>query len=114
MRQFIHAASGLIVNVESDEDGNYVAEVVQLPGCVAGAPTFRETMDELDGSIQAVLDVLEHDAHERYMEDTEATPPSRSELSSGIFNQTFNSSGAGGVRVATQSKAESISPQLHE
>ncbi len=71
MRQFIHAASGLIVNVESDEDGNYVAEVVQLPGCVAGAPTFRETMDELDGSIQAVLDVLEHDAHERYMELTE-------------------------------------------
>ncbi len=68
MRQFIHVTSGLIVNVDNDEDGNCVAEVVQLPGCVAGAPTFRETMDELDGSIQAVLGVLQHDDQDRYRE----------------------------------------------
>ena len=68
MRQFLHVASGLIVNVELDEDGNYLAEVVQLPGCVAGAPTLSETMSELDGSITAVLDVLRQDSSERYAE----------------------------------------------
>lgn len=64
--RFIHSPTGLVVTMEMDEDGNYLASVPDLLGCVAGAATSDETLAELSACIDAVLSVIRKDDPQRY------------------------------------------------
>ena len=45
------------VVIEKDEDGYYVAEVVELPGCYTQAKTIEELEKRLKEAIEAYLSV---------------------------------------------------------
>ena len=46
------------VMIERDEDGVYVAEVPDLPGCATEGKTKKELMKNVKEAIQAYLEVL--------------------------------------------------------
>jgi len=61
---------GLDVHVSVDLDGNYIAWVPELPGCVAGDETLEGALREITYSMDAVLDVLKMDDPVRYRQIT--------------------------------------------
>ncbi len=61
-----HVDTGLSALVEVDEDGNYVAEVLELPGCLAEGRTLEEALGDLAVAIDAVLEVLREDERDRF------------------------------------------------
>ncbi|MFQ5698615.1 MAG: type II toxin-antitoxin system HicB family antitoxin [Myxococcota bacterium] len=54
------------MTMEVDEDGNHLASVPDLPGCVAGAATREETFAELSACMDAVLSVIREDDPQYY------------------------------------------------
>jgi predicted RNase H-like HicB family nuclease len=40
----------------SDEDGAFIAEVPELPGCMADGQTYHEALENVEGTIQEWLD----------------------------------------------------------
>jgi len=46
------------VLIERDEDGYYVASVVELPGCYTQAKTLSELMDRVKEAIELYLETV--------------------------------------------------------
>jgi predicted RNase H-like HicB family nuclease len=65
-KDFIHAATGLIVRVDEDAGGGYFALVPALPGCGSQGETVSETLENVSDALVAVLDVIRQDQPERY------------------------------------------------
>ncbi|MEE9281116.1 MAG: type II toxin-antitoxin system HicB family antitoxin [Myxococcota bacterium] len=63
---YVHYSSGLTVDVKFCDEGNFVATVPDLPGCVTFAPTFDELVAEIDMAIIGVLDVLQQTDEPRH------------------------------------------------
>ncbi len=59
------------VLIEEDEDGNFVAEVPALPGCISQGKTRKEAIENIKEAISAYIESLE--AH------NEPVPPPISE-----------------------------------
>lgn len=43
------------ITIERDEDGRYVAECTDLPGCLSEGDTFEETMENISEAIVGCL-----------------------------------------------------------
>ena len=58
MDSYLHTPTRLTVDVEQSSEGNFVAQVQELPGCVTFAPTFEELASQIDMAIKGILDLL--------------------------------------------------------
>lgn len=54
--------------VYRDEDGNWIAEVPSLPGCVSQGNTREEVLENIRDAIRLYLEVLDEDRKELYQE----------------------------------------------
>ena len=43
------------INIEQDENGNYVAECPTLPGCISQGSTRQETLENIKDAIKGAL-----------------------------------------------------------
>jgi len=92
-KDFIHAASGLIVRVDRDEGGGFFALVPALPGCGSQGETIQETLENVNDALVAVLGVMQQDQPERYEE---------------LLGSTTSRTGGGGERNSTRGEVEII------
>jgi len=49
------------VLIEKDEDGYFVGEVVELPGCYSQAKTVEELMERMKEAISLYLETVDED-----------------------------------------------------
>ena len=85
-KDFIHAASGLLVRIDADAGGGYFALVPALPGCGSQGDTIQETLENVNDAVTAVLELIRRDQPERYSEilgSRTSRPAEGSESSSG-------------------------------
>ena len=52
---------GVIVTIEVDEDGWFIAWAHDLPGCVAQGRSLDEAMQNIAGSVEDAIEVLRED-----------------------------------------------------
>jgi predicted RNase H-like HicB family nuclease len=61
MRRVEEEPMNLIVELEQEEDGRWIAEVVQIPGALAYGRTQEEAMARVEAlALRVVADRLEH------------------------------------------------------
>lgn len=63
---FIHGTTGLTVQVQTDEEGWYVASVLELPGCHTQGVTLDDALGNAREAMLAVLETLRDEEPERY------------------------------------------------
>jgi predicted RNase H-like HicB family nuclease len=63
---FIHGLRGLTIRVETDEEGWYVASVLELPGCHTQGVTLEDALGTASEAMEAVLETLREEEPERY------------------------------------------------
>ena len=67
-KDFIHAASGLVVRIDADVSGGYFALVPALPGCGSQGESIQEALENVNDALTTVLEVIRQDQPERYAE----------------------------------------------
>lgn len=61
MITYMQIPTGVIVSIEEDEAGWFIATAYDLPGCVAQGRSILETVDNMTGSIEDAILVMEQD-----------------------------------------------------
>lgn len=61
MKPFIHASTGLVIELQPAGDGWFVAHVPDLPGCVSQGESIEDALSNIVDAIGGVLEVIRED-----------------------------------------------------